>query len=52
MNLVGAFVESNVAHGGKSHLLLLLLGLGADGLAAGLSWEVYNKGGHGSVLRC
>ena len=29
MNLVGAFVESNVAHDGKGHHLLLVLG--ADG---------------------
>ena len=49
MNLVGAFVELNVAYGGKANHLLL--GLGADDLAAGLSWEVCNEiGGHGAVL--
>ena len=54
MSLVRAFVESNVARGGKGHHLLLG-GLGAaGGPAAGLSWEVYNEGGHGAcgVLRC
>ena len=48
MNLVGTFVELNVAHGGKAHHLLLWLG--ADDLAADLSWEVYNEsGGHDAL---
>ena len=53
MSLVGTFVESNVAHDGKGHPLLLGLGA-AGGPAAGLSWEVYNEGGHGAcgVMRC
>ena len=50
MNLVRAFVESNVARDGKVHRLLLG-GLGAaGGPAAGLSWEVYDEGGHGAVV--
>ena len=62
MNFVWAFIESNVALGDESHHLLLGLGLyGVDGhlaegefvaggdtvgTSAGLSWEVYNEGGH------
>ena len=58
MSLVGAFVELNIDLGGKVNHPLL--GLGADGRAravsnwapawsAGLSWEVYNEGGHGAL---
>ena len=48
MNPVGAFVELNIAHGGKANHILL--GLGAYGRAAGLSWEVYNEiGGHDAL---
>ena len=45
MDLVGTFVEPNIVLAGKVHNILL--GLGADDLAAGLGWEVYNEGGHG-----
>ena len=48
VNLARAFVELNAARVGKGHHLLLGIGA-AGGPAAGLSWEVYNEGGHGAL---